>query len=31
MVNEVVDGVVYKVDNEVVDKVVNRVVREVFN
>ncbi len=31
MVDEVVDGVVYKVDNEVVDKVVNGVVREVFN
>jgi len=31
VVDEVVDGVVYKVDNEVVDKVVNGVVREVFN
>ncbi len=31
MVNEVVDGVVYKVDNEVVDKVVNGVVRKVFD
>jgi len=31
VVNEVVDGVVYKVDNEVVDKVVNGVVRKVFD
>ncbi len=31
MVDEVVDGVVYKVDDEVVDEVVNGVVREVFD